>query len=80
MPACSSAVSEDPSQQTTTNLFDCLVAMVALEEGGMLQKDDIAYDTAVNSALYGIKVDEEMLLQYDKKNGFTFESNGSDGM
>ena len=38
------------------------------------KKDDLTYDVAVNSALYGIKVEDEMLVNYDKEKGIQMQS------
>ena len=67
-----------PQAASTYNLFDCLVAMAAVEEGGgIVQRQDPIYDIAVNSALYGIKVDEEMVLTHDKQKGLKFNETES---
>ncbi|XP_072050624.1 uncharacterized protein [Amphiura filiformis] len=70
------STSESTNPPATYSLFECLVAMAAVEEGGgIIQKDDPNYDMAVNSTLYGIKVEDDMqekVLTYDKKTGLRF--------
>ena len=81
IPSSSAAFSDSypsPHAASTYNLFDCLVAMAAVEEGGgIVQRQDPIYDIAVNSALYGIKVDEEMVLTHDKQKGLKFSETES---
>ncbi|XP_070579171.1 uncharacterized protein [Ptychodera flava] len=53
------------------NLFQWMIAMAAIVEGGIIAPTDSNHRKAVNSALYGIKLrDDEDLLVYDKTDGF----------
>ena len=47
--------------------------MVCLVEGGILDKKDPQYSNAVNDALYGICINGNQRLTYDKDTNLRFE-------
>ncbi|XP_006824212.1 uncharacterized protein LOC102807594 [Saccoglossus kowalevskii] len=58
------------------NLLQCIVAMTAVDEGGIVTVGDSSYDTAVNSALYGIQLEtDSCVLVYSKEYGFDIHKN-----
>ena len=50
-------------------LFYSLVDMMAMAEGGIISALDPQYSSAVNNALYGIQINGDARIIYDKVSG-----------
>ncbi|XP_071784598.1 uncharacterized protein [Asterias amurensis] len=68
---CTRYQTQSPRQPVNRhlNFFNCLAAMMAIEEGGLIRKGDPDFDVAVNTALYGMRIAHGNILTYRKNEG-----------
>ena len=66
------AVSPGASEPPPMTLFRAIINMIAVAEGGIMSPQDPDFQSATNDALYGINMNGNTRLIYNKETGLEF--------